>query len=357
MNKKITALTIMFLMVSLCLFPASKKEKQELYLKAVAEKDPRTKMDLLKAYAEKFGDTKDKFLRFIYLNLADTSYKMKSYDESIQYGEIALEYSELDPQNKLRIYFSLANAYKVTNRDLDKALTYAGMIIDVANSLIEAAKKPEQDPEKSKQFIKSYEKYYIAPSYKLQSMIYYDKGESQEADTKALQSYKFDESESTYNMIFSLAVNLFKKKQYQQAINIAEQILNNEKLKYREAYFMATAYNNMKKKDKAIDYYELAYKTKPKLEVAMKIARLVHKTNPNKAVKFFADAFILSESDRTSDAFRYLESLYFNKVAKDKSPEEQEKGFKAIISAAKTRLSVGGNETPLEQPTTSQDNQ
>ena len=59
MNKKITLIAVMFLMVSIFVV-GSRKEQQELYLKAVAEKDPQAKMGLLKEYVQKYGDKEER---------------------------------------------------------------------------------------------------------------------------------------------------------------------------------------------------------------------------------------------------------------------------------------------------------
>jgi hypothetical protein len=347
MNKKITVITILFLLVSVFLFPG-RKDRQELYLKAVAEKNLETKMALLQEYIQKYGKSKDKFLRFIYLNLADTSYKLKKYDETIQFGETALEFTELDPTNKLRLYFSLANSFNTTKKDQTKALEYANKIIEVSQTLIEQAQNSEQDEGKSEQFVSNYKKFYIAPAYRLQSMIHYNNGESKEAAEKAVEAFKIDNGEKSFKLAFSLAVNLYKKNNIDEAISTAEQVIDPTKPKFKEASFLASAYYKKKNKVKAIQYYELAYKAKQKLDLAMRIGRLVHKNQPQKGMMYFADAYILSDFDKTSDAFKYLEQLYFNRIAKDKSPEEKEKGFKDVINNAKARLGVTGGESSSE---------
>jgi hypothetical protein len=69
---------------------------------------------------------------------------------------------------------------------------------------------------------------------------------------------------------------------------------------------------------------------------------LAHKSDPNKAIRYFADAYVLSNLNKETNAYKYLEQLYFNGIAKDKTPEEKEQGFQDIIDAAKARLG-GGN--------------
>ncbi|NIM14960.1 MAG: hypothetical protein GTO45_23590 [Candidatus Aminicenantes bacterium] len=352
MNKRITLVTILFLVVSVCLFSA-RKEKQELYLKAVAEKDLTTKIELLKEYIQKYGEKKDKFLRFIYLNLADAFYKLKNYDEGIQYGETALGFEELDDNNKLNLFFSLANSYYVTKKDFDKALEYARSIVDLSSSLIKQMGESGQDKEKVDNFEKKYQTYYIAPAYRLQALIWYAKGKDNPENIKqaadcALKAFDNDEgSENSAKLAFSLAGNLYKKNLLDEAIAVTEKIIDKENPKYKEVYFLASMYSKKKDRNKAVLYFEKAYKSKQKPDLAMRIGQMVYKKNIDKGIRYFADAYILLKLDKESDAYKYLEHLYFNEKAKDKSPEEKEAGFKAIVNAAKVRLGM-----KVEEPET-----
>jgi hypothetical protein len=345
MNKKITLIAILFLAVSVCLFSA-RKAQQELYLKAVAEKELTTKVELLKEYVRKYGEKKDKFLRFIYLNLADASYKLKNYDEGIQYGETALGFEELDDNNKLNLYFSLANSYYVIQKDFDKGLEYARSIVDLSTSLIKQMGESGQDQEKVDNFDKKYRTYYIAPAYRLQALILYAKGKDNAANIKqaadcALKAFDNDDgSENSAKLAFSLAVNLYKKNLLDGAIAVTEKIIDKETPKYKEVSFLASVYSKKKDRNKALLYFEKAYKSRPQADMALRIGQMVHKKDIDKGIRYFAEAYVLSKLDKGSNAYKYLEHLYFNEKAKDKSPEEKEAGFQAIVNAAKARLGI-----------------
>jgi len=347
MNKKITIITILFVLLASVTFLSARNAKQDLYLKAVAEKNPQSKFELLKEYVTKFGSKKDKFLRFIYLNLTDTAFKLKLYDETIQYGETAMTYDEFQATNKLRLYISLANSYNVTKKDLDKAILYADKMIEVSKSLIDQAEKTSKDPQKTKQFVENYKNFYIAPACRIQAKIYYDKGEIKKAADKALESYENDKSKKSAAMAFSLGINLYRKKQVADAITTVETVISKDKPKFREANFLATAYYKTNNKDKAIHYFELAYQAKHKMDLALKIGRLVHKAHPQKGLKYFAEAYVLGELNKDSDAFKYLQQLYFNRIAKDLTAAEKEQGFKDVVNAAKSRLGI--DSAPAEE--------
>jgi hypothetical protein len=74
------------------------------------------------------------------------------------------------------------------------------------------------------------------------------------------------------------------------------------------------------------------------MKMAMTIGQLVYKKDIDKGIQYFADAFILSNSDENSKAFQYLRELYYHKKAKDLAPAKQDKEFKEIIHSAKVRL-------------------
>ena len=353
MNKKITLIAVMFLMASIFLV-GIRKEQQQLYLKAVAEKNPEAKISLLKEYVQKYGDKEDKWLRFIYLNLSDTAFKLKNYDECIQNGEKALESGEVDNANKLRVYFSLANSYYATKRDMIKAYEYAQSVIDLSRTLIQQTRDTSQDQEQAEQFAKNYKSFYIAPSFRLQGLILYFKDKDnfeniKKAAEKAIDAYKEDEKEIYFKMAFSLAGNLAQKGQYDAAIAVAEKLVDKENPKFKEVDFLAKLYIKKKNKEKSLFYYELAYKSKPTATLARKIGQMVHKKDAVKAVKYFADAYVIGGMDKETEVYKFLEHLYFNIVAKDKTPEEKEAGFKEVINAAKTRRGI---KSVQEEPAT-----
>lgn len=348
MNKKITLVAVMFLMASIFVI-GIRKEQQQLYLKAVAEKDPQAKMALLKEYVQKYGDKQDKWLGFIYLNLSDTAFKLKNYDECIQNGETALEGEEVDNANKLRVYFSLANSYYATKRDLDKAYQYAQSVIDLSRTLIQQTRETSQDQAQAEQFAQNYKSFYVAPSFRLQGLILYFKDKDnqeniKQAAEKAIEAYNEDKQDIYFQLGFSLAGNLAQKGQYDAAIDVAEKLIDKENPTYKQVDFLAKLYNKTKNKEKTLFYYELAYKSKPTATLAKRIGQLVHKKDVNKAVQYFADAYVIGGMDKETEVYKFLEHLYFNKIAKDKTPEEKEAGFKEVINAAKIRRGISVQE-------------
>lgn len=319
-----------------------------MWRKAITEKDTKLRFEYLKEYEALYGKKKDKVARYLYLNLANAAYKLQNFDETIQYGEQALTFAETDATNRLNVYFMLANSFKVTKKDMDKAQHYAQQTISLANELIEKRRQAQsQEPgaaEKTEKFINNYKTFYLAPALRIQSQLLYGKGKDdpallKEAATKACEAFKTDESVRSADLTFTLAYRLFKKKETDSAIAALETILNKEKPEHKVSYLLANCYIRKNDKAKAAEYFELAYQSSKKANLAKKIGQLVYKSNKDKGIKYFAEAFVLMNSNKESDVYKYLENLYFNKPdVKSKSPADQEKGFRAVINAARARL-------------------
>ncbi|MCU0288597.1 MAG: hypothetical protein MUF15_19670 [Acidobacteria bacterium] len=349
--KKFSIVCIAVLIISFTLFSASKKE--EMWTKAITEKDINLRFQYLKDYQAEFGDQKDKFAKFLYINLADTSFQITKYDEAIQAAEIAISYPDIDDSNKIRLYLLLANSYNITKKDMDKAFKYAGMVIDLANTLISQQQTTDQEPEKKEKFSAQYNTFYVAPAYRIQAQILYTKGKDdpailKEMTDKAIKAFEADKSQRSIDLIVSLASSLYKKQMTDEAIKALELILDKEKPDYKQAYMLATLYNKKKNKDKAIAYFEIAYRAQRQAKLALNIGKLIYKQDLDKGIKYFSEAFVLGNSNKQSDAYKFLENLYFNNPEiKKLTPEEQEKGFRVLVNAARERLGrppLGDNE-------------
>ena len=340
---------ILFLIGTVFLF-SSQKERQELYVNAVAEKNPEVKIELLKKYEQLYGQQKDKYLKFVYFQLTETLYQLKNYEEAIKYGETALGNGDIDAINKLRIFYILALSYHSAQKDLQKSYDYAGSMIDFAKEVIERAKNSGQDEKEIEQFIEKYKTYYIAPGYRLQAMILFSREKDnpdavKEAAQKVVDAYSEDKSESSARIVLTLADKLSKLNKFDDAAAMVEKIIDKTKPDQRAANLLGTIYYKKGDKDKAVDYFELAYRGGKKINTAMKIGQLVYKKDIDKGIRYFADAFILSNSDKESNAFKFLRELY-NRKTKSLPPAEKEKGFQDIIAAAKIRLGAGGENSP-----------
>jgi tetratricopeptide (TPR) repeat protein len=345
MKKRVILIGIIFLVGWVFVFSAL-NDSRELYIQAVSEKDPEVKIQLLKRYEQEYGEKKDEYIKFIHIQLADTFFKTGNYDEAVRYGEKALGNEELAPTNKLLIFYVLAFSYQASQKDLSRAYDYAGSMIDLAQWAIDKAKNSDLEKEQLEEFVETYQTYYIATGYRIQAKILFSRGKDnadtlKEALQKALAAYRQDKSGGSAGMVFSLAGQLFTKNMLDDAAAAVENIFDENHPNERFANFLGTLYYKKGSKDKAVRYFELAYKTGRRLNTAMAIGKLVYKKDIDKGIKYFADAYVLSDFDEGSNAFKYLQQLYYNQKAKDLPPGEKEKGFKEIIKEARDRMGTG----------------
>ncbi len=353
MMKKISILVIFLLIFSISFMFSG--EKQDLWLKAVAEKDGKTRLQLLEEFSTKYGADK-RFFKNLNINLTKTAYMIRDFDKTIEYGEKVISVEDLEDNYKIEMYIYLANSYNVTKRDVDKAYQYAGLVVDLATKI----KKSFGEDEKLKAQINSI---YLSPALSIQSLILYSKGKDdseslKNALDKSLEAFEFDTSKRTEKRIFSFAIALYKK----DAAKIDDSIAAVEKLfssseepNARYAFMLGQWYQKKKDRENAVKYLSTAYNAKKKSNIATKLGQLLHKTAPEKAVGYFAEAFLLDDSDTESNAYKYLRHLWYNKLAKGKPQAEQDKGFDEIIKNAKTRLNPDAVEDIEESSSTEGD--
>lgn len=347
MHKKLAVIGFILIFLSVGLF-SSDRERKEFYLKAVNEQDMSQKVVLLKEFIQKYGSVEDDFLRYVYIQLSDTAYKLKRYDDTITYGEKSLEFPDISGGNKQRVLFMVANAYHVTKQSPEKAIEYTKSMIQLTEHIIVNSEKANMPPEKRKVFIDSQKKFYILGGHRLLTLIIYEKAKQNpellpDAAKKAVEFYKLDPNKNTARMVLSLANELYKKRKIKEAIAAVEEVTDENEMNERTANFLASMYYKDGNKTKAIVYYEKAYTLKKKVSTALKLGKLVYKKDLDKGIKFFADAFVMSNKDKGSDAYRYLQELYYNRKAKGLPQEEQDKGFRAIVEASQTRTGHTGS--------------
>lgn len=334
--------------VGLCLFFCFSlfilaDEKQDLWLKAAAEKDPELRFQYFQEFLQKYGDQEGKHSKYLYYHLTKGAIQLEQYDKSIVYGEKALEFQDLEAIYKLEMYLCLANAFNLTKSDLDKAYHYAGLVIEFGNSI----KMNTEISDRSERLSENIDKFFIAPAYRIQTHILFeraqhDPGKLVDAVNKAIEAYKFHKTDRNLELILSLTYRLAKHNQLDQAISTVEQLCQNGDANEKCFGMLGTWYNKKGDKDKAIVYFEKLYQVQEKndnaAKTALNIGVLLSKKDKRKAIDYFAEAFLLMNSDKTSNAYKYLEHLWFNELAKGKPQEEQDLGLANIIADAKTRL-------------------
>jgi len=328
MKKQIVLLLIIMVVSSFFLLG---DEKQDLWSRISQESNLEAKLTLLQEYENKFGQELGEQSRFLYLNLALTTYQLKQFEKTITYGEKALTQQGLDQKNKLSLYLWLANSYNVTKTDLEKAHAYCDQVIALAREL-----RSESDG------ASKYDTQYIAPALRIQIQTLYARGKQDpemisQAARKGLEAYGVEPVRKNADLVFSLCNGLFNLNRKDEAISIMEQLVEKESENTRYLSALAIWYSKTGKKDQAISYLERAYRVRRNVKTAYNIAVLSQSKDVDKAIRYLAEAYQMNPSTQ-SRVYKLLRHLYYNVKTKGKTQEEQDQGFNAALAAAKSRV-------------------
>lgn len=344
--KKIVILLIMLLVVSLPALLALDKEQTDAWTALVGEKDLQVKMQKLEAYYNKYGAKEDRYSMYMYIHLAQTSYLLQQYDKTIQFGEKALTYKEIDASNKLPLYLYLANSYNLTKKDLDKAYDYAEQIIGLANSL-----------RSETQGNSAIDINYTAPALRIQVQLLATKAQDPETALKALnksiEAYKLDKSDKSAFFVVKLSEHLRKSEKVEDAIRGIETV-NQDKPSADFYNLLGKMYNQIKNMPKAIENFKASYVLKKNAQVAYNLGILLNQNQElDSAIEYLAESYLLNEGkgaptqgteppaqETESLAQKLLEHLVFFEKTKGQPQAEQLKVYNEILAAAKVRLGI-----------------
>jgi len=331
--KKIVILIIMLITVSLPGLLALDKEQTDSWIDLVGEKDLQVKMQKLEAYFNKYGGKEDRNSMYMYLQLAFTTYQLQQYEKTIQFGEKALTYKEIENSHKLQLNLYLANAYNLTKKDLDKAYRYAEQVIEIGNSL-----------RTENQSNSAIDINFTAPALRIQVQLLSAKTQDPQnaltALNKAIEAFQLDKSDKSANFVKALSEHMVKNGKLEDAIRGIEVINQN---KPNPDYFklMGTWYARLKNNPKAIENFKASYSLKKNAQVAYNLGILLNQNQElDSALDYLAESHLLNDEKYSPEALKLLEHLVFFVKTKGQPQVEQEKVFNDILAAAKTRLGI-----------------
>lgn len=331
--KKAAFLIIMVMAFSLSMALAIDKEQVDTWTALVGEKDLQVKMQKLEAYYNKYGAKEDRYSMYMYVYLAQTSYLLQQYEKTIQFGEKALGYKELDASNKLPLYLYLANAYNLTKQDLEKAYGYAEQIVVLADSLRSAS------PGNS-----AIDLNYTAPALRIQVQLLAAKAQDPQnavaALNKAIAAYKLDKSDKSANFVIRLSDHLSKNDKFEDAIRGMEAIVQ-EKPNADYYKLIGNWYARLKNNPKAIENFKASYAMKRNAQVGYNLGILLNQNQElDSAIDYLAEAQLLNDEKYSPEALKLFDHLVIFVKAKDMPKSEQEKLYNELLAAAKARLAA-----------------
>lgn len=331
--KKTAFWIVMLIFIGVMGLPAIDKEQVDSWTALVGEKDLQVKMQKLEEYYNKYGATEDRYSMYMYVHLAQTTYLLQQYDKTIQFGEKALTYPEIDASNKLPLYLFLANAYNLTKKDLDKAYDYAEKIITMVNSLRSAT-----------QGSSGLDISYTAPALRIQVQLLAAKAQDPKfalsAFNKSLEAYNVDKSDKSANFVLKLSEHLLRSNQVEDAIRGVETI-NNDKPNPDFYKMLGSWYARIKNNPKAIENFKASYAMKKNAQVAYNLGILLNQNQElDAALEFLAESYLLNDEKYSPDALKLLEHLVFFEKTKGQPQADQVKYYNEVLDAAKVRLGI-----------------
>ncbi len=331
--KKFAFLILILITIALTGVLALDKEQTDAWIALVGEKDLKVKMQKLDDYYNKYGGKEDRNSIYMYLHLAETTYQLQQYERTIEFGEKALTYEEIESSYKLRLYLFLANAYNLTKKDLDMAYSYADKVIVLARKLNSATQNNTL-----------IDNNYVAPALRIQVQLLAakpnDPQNSVNALNKALEAYQLDKSDKSANFVLALSERMLKSDNLKEAIRGVEAI--NQNKPHADYYKMLGLwYARLKNQEKAIENLKTSYQMKKNAKVAYDLGVLLNQNdNLDNALDYLAEAHLLNDEKYSEEALKLLQHLIFYVKTKGQPLAEQEQVFNDVVNAAKTRLGI-----------------
>src|SRR4030065_478656 len=109
-------------------------ECDEVYIKAMTEKNPAQQAQHLKDFLAQCGGKGSQYENFANANLSLLNYPGKPPAEAISYGEKAISLGGLDDLTKCQLLLQLSALYSQSGQNLDKAKSYGLQVTEVAKA-------------------------------------------------------------------------------------------------------------------------------------------------------------------------------------------------------------------------------
>jgi hypothetical protein len=331
--KKLAVLIVLLFVFSWIGLFAVDKEQADAWNDLIGEKDLHVKMQKLEDYYNKYGGQEDRNSMYMYLHLAETTYLLQQYDKTIQFGEKALTYKDIEAGYKLRLYLYLANAYNLTKKDVDKAYTYTELLIELAKMLRSATMDNS-----------AIDNNYTAPALRIQVQLLVAKADlesTRKAFSKAIEAYQLDKSDKSAQFVLALSERLLSKfNKVEEAIHGVE-IINQNKPNSEYYRLLGMWYNRLKNVPKTIENLQASYQLKKNAKVAYDLGVMLNQTqNLDGALEYLAEAYLLNDEKYSPEAQKLFEHLVFYEKTKGQPQAEQERIYNEILTAAKARLGI-----------------
>ena len=320
--KKKAMITIFILLLVVNILPAQEETADQAYIKAVTTQDLGQKAGLLKEWISKYAGQGSQYENFAYATLVITQYPGKTPQETITFGEKAIQLGGLDELSVCQVSLTVSTLLSQSGQNLDKAKTYAAKVIQTA----QAAKGKEEERENAKQW-----NTLIGAGNYANGQAMEKAGDFKGASKAYVESFKLLKNPQIIGNIKTMGKALYDAKQYSEA-EAPFRLACKESPDFGSLAILAKTLYRLNKKDDALTFFKQAYGKQKTGDIAYNIGILLagkagsNATKANEAIKYLLEASFLSQAN-SKKAMDLAQGLFFNTARKDLKYNEKVKLF------------------------------
>jgi tetratricopeptide (TPR) repeat protein len=305
--KKTAITTFTLILFAISFLPGQNNEANQAYIKAMTTANPDQKAQLLKEFLNNYSGKGSQYENFANAELCLNPYRGKTPQETIKYGEKALELGGLDDLTKSRVLITLAGTYISLGQNLSKASNYASQVVQIA----QANKGKESSPAPPAQWNQL-----IGGAYYAQGQALEKAKNLRDAVDAYINSYDILKNKQIVKDLQRVGKSLYDGKAYkdaEKALRIASSSLKD----FVSLYLYANCLHKNGKTEDALSHYKQAYMKQKNGKIAYNIGILMAKkanknaTFTDEALRYLLDAAFLSQ-EHSKKAMQMAESLFFH---------------------------------------------
>jgi tetratricopeptide (TPR) repeat protein len=320
--KKKAMISLFILLFVVNILPAQEDTADQAYIKAVTTQDIGQKAGLLKEWISKYSGQGSQYENFAYATLVITQYPGKTPQETITYGEKAIQLGGLDELTVCQVSLTISTLFSQSGQNPDKAKTYAAKVIQTA----QAAKGKESERENAKQW-----NTLIGAGNYASGQAMEKAGDFNGASKAYIDSFKILKNAQIIMNIKTMGKALYDAKNY-AAAEAPFRFACKESPDFGSLAILAKTLFRLGKKDDALTFFKQAYGKQKNGDIAYNIGILLagkagsNASAANEAIKYLLEASFLSQTN-TKKAMDLAQGLFFNTARKDLRYNEKVKLF------------------------------
>ncbi|OGD26871.1 MAG: hypothetical protein A2Y56_16275 [Candidatus Aminicenantes bacterium RBG_13_63_10] len=303
MKKALTLAMVMMLATSALLW-AQSTDANEAYIKAMTAQAPAQKAQMLKDYLARFGGKGGEYDNFANANLAILAYPGKPGNDTLTYGEKALQLGGLDDLTEYQVIIAVAGTHVQTGQGLDRAKALALRAVELCKN------NKNKEGENSSQWNQL-----LGAAHFVHGQAAEKTKEYQRAAESYAQSYTILKNPQIMASLKKLGKTLYDAKAFAEAEKVFKVVAASTNDSDIDLLYAGALYKSGKV-DEALSSYQQIYSKNKNGDVAFNIGIILTKkaqSQPSlaaEAIRYLLDASFLSPAN-SKQAMSMAESLFF----------------------------------------------